>query len=525
MLHRIAVTWKPLSFKSILRNAMLIALILGGLFICGLAAEASDFSVFTFAMPWSPASVDTTVEGYTFTRLGITETLVGVDYDAKLVPMLAKSWEVSGNGLTWTFKLRENVKFHDGTPLTAETAKKSLERTFRKAEVYNALPIKSISTADEYTLVIDTTKPFAPLLGYLAGASSAIIAPASLDEKDEVVEPIGTGPFKFESWAPKESVTAVRFDDYWGTVAKLQKVIYLAIPELKTRESMLKSGEADLAWILTPAVAEELKKDPAYKVYTQTRIGRVNQLMLNTDKPPLDDVRVRTAISLAIDRDLICKALMNGLVQPAAGPFATDLYWADQNIEPISYDLDKAKSLLDESGWTDNDQDGVREKDGTKLELSLFTYSSRPDLPTIAEALKDQLGKAGITVSIIVLDLNAIKEKAKEGNVDLCLMSRQVFENYDPDSWVADFLPDSSYQIYTNYSPEELLNLIKEGREIMKDKERKQIYDQIQEMFLRDVPVAYITYYTNIAATGSDVNGYKEHPTETSHHLENVTKG
>jgi len=503
---------------------IILALFLGGLMVGGCTAESPENAVFIFASPWVPTSIDTTVEGYTFTRLGVAETLVGVDYDNNLVPMLAKSWSVSDDGLTWTFQLRDDVKFHDGTPLTAEGAKTSLERTFRKATEYKTLPIDDISAIDEYTLEITTTKPFAPLIGYLAGDRSAIIAPGSLDDNDEVIEPIGTGPFMFDSWVPKESVTALKFDDYWGTKPNLEKVIYMGVPEEKTRESMLRAGDADLAWLLSPDRVQEMENDPDYKVYTQTRIGRVNQLMLNTKKTPLDDVRVRTAICMAIDRDIICKSLMEGVVPPAAGPFSLELSWADQDLKPISYDIDKAKSLLDEAGWSDVDQDGVREKDGKDLELALFTYTTRPELPPIAEAIKDQLGNAGIKVSITQLDTTGIAAQAKEGKVDTYLCSRSVFWYNDPDSWAADFLPGSSYQPYINYSPQDLVDLIQKGRETMDNEERKKIYDQLQEMILEDSPVAYITYYTNVAVTRSNVNGYREHPTEFSYHLENVQK-
>lgn len=511
--------------RNVMISGLILALAISGLFTNGLASQATEKSTFVIASSWAPASIDTTVEGYTFTWIGVAETLIAVDYDHRLIPMLASSWKVSDDGLTWTFKLREDVKFHDGTPLTSEEAKKSLERTFRVADGYNTLPIKSISAIDKYTLEIATTTPFAPLPGYLARDGAAIIAPSSFDNKDEVVKPIGTGPFKFDSWVPNDRVNAVRFDDYWGTLPSLEKVTYLGVPEEKTRINMLKAGEVDMAWLLSTDTAKSLSSDPECKVYTQTIIGRVNQLMFNTNKPPLDDVRVRKAISLAIDRDLICKSILNEVVLPAAGPFASDLYWSDQNIKPISYDIETAKSLLDESGWLDKDQDGIREKDGMKLELNLFTYSGRPELPAIAEVLKDQLGKVGIKVSINVLDSTTILDYAKAGKVDLTLMSRSTFYYNDPDSWASDFLPGTSYEHYTNYAPKDLEDLIQTGRATTDDDERKKIYDKMQERILEDIPVAYITYSSHVTAVGSDINGYREHPTEFCFHLENVTKG
>jgi peptide/nickel transport system substrate-binding protein len=509
-------------------GVLAMVMVFGSLLMGGCTKEkaktSAEIAVFKFAGPWAPTTLDTAIEAYHYTRLGICETLVGIDYDCKPSPMLAKSWKVSDDGLTWTFQLRDDVKFHDGTALTAEMAKNSLERTFKKAVSFKTLPLKEIKVSDKYTLVIATTKPFAPLIGYLASDASAIVAPASLNENDEMVKPVGTGPFKFDSWVSKESITAVKFDDYWGTKPKIEKVVYLAVPEGKTRETMLRAGEADLAWLLSPDVGQALKKDPAFTVITQTRVGRVNQLMLNTKKSPLDDVNVRNAIKIAINRDLICKSLMEGLVQPAAGPLPSGHPWANQNIKPFAYDLEKAKSLLEEAGWSDSDGDGVREKGGKKLEVGLFTYSTRPDLPPIAEALKDQLGKLGIKVTINILDSAAITAQAKAGKVDIYLISRSILWNNDPDSWAADFLADSTYQNYMNFAPADVVSLINNGRETMDNAERKKIYDELQERVLKDAPVVYITYYTNVAAVKSDVKGYREHPTEFCYHLENVYK-
>jgi peptide/nickel transport system substrate-binding protein len=513
--------------SAVLCGVLAMVMVLGSFLMSGCTKEkaktSAEIPVFKFASNLTPTSLDTAIEGWHYTRLGICETLIGIDYDCKSSPMLAKSWEVSDDGLTWTFQLRDDVKFHDGTALTAEMAKTSLERTFKKVVSFRTLPLKEITAPDEHTLVIAMTKPFAPLIGYLASDASAIIAPASLNENDEMVKPVGTGPFKFDSWVSKESITAVKFDDYWGAKPKIEKVICLSVPEGKTRETMLRAGEVDMAFALSHDVGQALKKDSAFTVYSPTRVGRTNQLMLNTKKSPLDDVNVRNALNYSIDRDLICKSLMAGLVQTAAGPFPAGYPWANQNIKPFDYNLEKAKSLLEEAGWSDSDKDGVREKAGKKLELGLFTYSKRPELPSIAEALKDQLGKAGIKVTVNILDESAINAQARDGKVDIFLISRSMSFN-DPDAWAADFLTGSTYQVYMNYDSADVVSLINKGRETMDNAERKKIYDEIQEMVLKDAPAVYITYYTNVTAVQSDVQGYREHPTEFCYHLENVYK-
>jgi len=243
--------------------------------------------------------------------------------------------------------------------------------------------------------------------------------------------------------------------------------------------------------------------------------------MLNTKNLILGDIKVRKAINIAVDRDLICETILEGVDEPAGIPFSSDLYWANEDLKMPSYDSEKAKSLLEEAGWTDTDNDGIREKDGKKLKFALYTYTSRPELPSIAEALKDQLGKVGMDIEIIV-DA-AVLEQAKEGKVDMHLVSIGTLLNRDPDTWASYFLPDSAYFNCINYSPEDVASLITQGRETMNLEARKEIYDRMQETILEDVPVVYLSYYTGISATRSNVHGY-ELSLLGEHHLENVYK-
>lgn len=506
---------------------LLLAVFLGSLLVGVCACENADApaedAILKFASPWEPKSLDPIVYGTTAT-LGITEPLIGVDSEGKLSPKLATSWEVSEDGLTWAFHLRDDVLFHDETAFTADAAKESLERTFSKAAEFSsvkALPVESISAPDEHTLVITTTRPFASLAGYLSKDAADILAASSLDENGEVVTPVGTGPFKFDSWVPKESMAAVRFDDYWGTKAKMEKVIYICVPEEKTRESMLRAGEVDIIGTISPALSKELANDPNFEVHAKKEMGRVRHVMLNTNKHPLDDVRVRKAINMAVDRDLICKSILEGVDEPAGSPFSSDLYWANGNLEMPSYDPEEAKSLLEEAGWTDTDNDDIRDKDGEKLKFALHTYTSRPELPSIAEALKDQLGKVGIDIEIIVD--SAVLEQAKEGKVDMYLVSIGTLLNRDPDTWASYFLPDSTYFNCINYAPDDVVEMVHQGSETMDLDERKEIYDRLQERISEDVPVVYLSYYTGISAARSDVQGY-ELSLIGEHHLENVYK-
>jgi peptide/nickel transport system substrate-binding protein len=512
----------PQFSKRIIQRAAIfeLALFLVSLFV---GISAADDETLKVASPWEPKSLDPIVYQLS---VDVSEPLLSVDSEGKLSPMLAQSWDVSEDGRTWTFHLREGVSFHDGTPFNAEAAKLSLERTFRRSAEYSsikAFPVESVTAPDEYTLVITTSRPFAPLAGYLTKDATEILAASSFDSNDEVVEPIGTGPFKFDSWVPKESMTGVRFEDYWGSKAKVEKVVFSNVPEEKTRESMLRAGEVDIIGTISPALAKKLAEDSSFKVYEQEEMGRVRHLLLNVANPPLDDVLVRQAISMAIDRDLICDSLLEGMDQTASAPFSSNLYWSNDNLETPSYDPEEAIALLEEAGWSDSDNDGIMDKDGEDLKLSLFTYPSRPELPSIAEALKDQLGQVGIDIEITILDDSAVREQAKGGKVDIYLVSVNTLLNRDPDTWASYFTTESYYYDCMNYSPDDVADLIEKGRETMDQEARKEIYDQLQERILKDVPVVYLTYYTGISASSSDIQDY-ELSLIGRHHLENAYK-
>jgi peptide/nickel transport system substrate-binding protein len=318
-------------------------------------------------------------------------------------------------------------------------------------------------------------------------------------------------------------MSGVRFDDYWASQARVKTVVFLNAPEEKTRESMLRAGEVDIIGTISPALAKGLTKDPDFTVYKQEEMGRVRHLLLNVANPPLDDVLVRQAISVAIDRDLICDSLLEGMDQPASAPFSSNLYWSKDGLEAPSYDPEQAKAFLEEAGWSDSDNDGIRDKDGRNLKLSLFTYPSRPELPSMAEAVKDQLRQVGIDTEITILDDSAVREQAKGGKVDIYLVSVNTLYNRDPDTWASYFTTESYYHDCMNYAPDDVADLIEKGRETIDQEARKEIYDQLQERILKDVPVVYLTYYTGISASRSDIHDY-ELSLIGKHHLENAYK-
>lgn len=504
-----------------------VLLLVPGLLLagCGGGPGASGSQELIIGSPWTPSNLDPAVSGWLGLRLGMLDTLVAVDHDINLVPGLAESWEVSGDGLEWTFKLVEGVKFHDGTPCHAEAVKWSMERLQEEGSLFNDVPIASFEARGEYELVIRTTEPYAPMPAVLSKGEAAPIAKSSLDGDGGFKELIATGPFKFSSWVPDQEVVIVRNEEYWGKVPTLSKVTYKGIPEAATRIMMLENQELDIAQILPADAVDQLEANPGLDVVTMP-ILRTRKITLNLEREPFDDLRVRKAVNYAIDREAITKHVMAGIDITARGPFPPVTPWANDSITGYPYDLEKAKSLLADAGWVDVDNSGILKRDGRPFSVSLITYSTRAELPPMAEVIQDQLKKAGIEVKIQVLDTGATQALREEGNFDMYLLARNL-----------GFAPDPSYYLMSDfhssntggqgwgahgYRNSRVDDLIVQTQLAFDSQERKANFDKVQEIIVDEAPVMFLNHYVNVSATGSRVQGYKEHPTESSFFLQDV---
>lgn len=488
--------------------------------------QDQNTQVLRIGSPWTPESMDPIQAGWLVLRIGLVDTLVGVDYNADLAPSLATSWHVSEDGLKWTFELQKEVLFHDGTPFNAEAVKFSLERVIEKGSMLKGVPIQSIEAANDHTIIITTEEPFAPLPSYLTKGDTAVISKNSLNEKGELEKLIGTGPYKFDSWIPNQEVTLIKNEQYWGKVPQIDQVIYKGIPEAKTQIMMLKNGELDMARLLPADQVAELKSDPNIQVHTGP-ILRNRNIILNTTKEPFDDIKVRQAINYAIDKQAISEYVMGGIDEAAKGAFPSISSWANPKVEGYDYNPGKAEELLSQAGWKDTNQDGVLDKGGKRFEVKMITFFERAELPPMAEVIQDQLKQVGIQVSVQVLESGGAQDLREKGDFDLYLVARAL-----------GFVPDPSYYLLSDfhssntggkgwgaygYSNPQIDKLLQQGQVTMDMEKRHQIYNQVQEIIVNETPVIFISNYSNVIATRSNIDGYRIHPTESSFHLENLT--
>src|SRR5690606_35634379 len=289
----------------------------------------------------------------------IFERLTDFDKDGNIVPLLATEFNAVDD-TTWEFKLREGVKFHDGTDFNAEAVKASLDRIldpeFASPKIVVVNMISEVEVVDEYTVHIKTEKPFAPLPAHLAHNAGSIIAPSAIEEENnggkKVTEnPIGTGPFKLEKWNTGDSIEFVKFEDYWGEKAKADTLTFKVVPDQSTRVAMIETGEAH-ALLLG---SSDVKRVEAMQGVELDRVSstRMDYLGFNMQKEPFDNEKVRQAIAMAVNKEDIVDGILDGQGLAAIGPLAPTVVGNSQELEPLEHDVEEAKKLLAEAGFPD----------------------------------------------------------------------------------------------------------------------------------------------------------------------------
>lgn len=450
---------------------------------------------------------DPVKSGYFFVRSGMMETLVDVDYDGKIVPGLALEWQML-DANTWKFKLRPDVKFHDGTMMTAGSVKLAVERF---AETVQTIPLQSIEIVSDYELIIKTSRPLMALPAYLATPESVIYGEKALVD-GKFTNLIGTGPYKFVQVAQDKSIITEGFADYWQGAPQIKQVINRYYPDAQTRFMALQSGEIDLMRNVPPANANAMQDNSNYTVAVNS-VARVRALYLNTEKDGLSELDVRKAINYAIDRDEIINNVLEGFGEPATGLFPPNLPWGNPSIKGCEYSVAKAKELLDKSGWLDNGS-GVREKQGQRLEFTLLTYGSRPELPNIAQVLQAQLAQVGIKINIQVADTGVAEKAMVSKSFDMVLVARGLAFTPDPSIAFEDFRSTSKSRYRPNYVHKEMDALLEGALTEVDPDKRQAAYYRVQEIIEQEIPAIFLNYYVHVDAHKSELQNYRIHPTE-----------
>ena len=491
----------------------LFAIALGG---CGEQGRVADgektFIYGTMAYGTAMENVGTnpheSYTGWSTLRYGIGETLLKFDDRMELVPWLAERYEQLDEK-TMKLYIREEAAFSNGKPVTGEAVKACLEDLIAKHDrAPKDLKIERIE-ADGQTVTIHCRENVPSLLNYLADPYGCIID-MEAGEHDKIV--VGTGPYVAERVTDTE-IDLKKNDVYWGAQKpKLDRVIVRSITDGDTLTMALQNGELDAAQGLPYASLELFAKSPDKFAMSQTETSRAYQGAFNFKTPALQDVRVRRAICMAVDKESFAKVLLHGNGVPAVGPFPKNLSFGDAMVTAPPYDLDGARSLLAEAGYADADGDGYVEKDGVPLALRYLTYTSRQELPLLAEALQASLKQIGVKLAVNATD--NYKTFLKNGEFDLFSKAIVTAPTGDPEYYFTSHIVAGAVDNRGSYDSPRLTALEGTLHNTFGAAERSAIAVQMTQQLLDDCAVFYAAHLRMTFVMKAGVTGLRAHPSD-----------
>ncbi|WP_421926045.1 ABC transporter substrate-binding protein [Neoaquamicrobium sediminum] len=441
------------------------------------------------------------------------------DGSLEVEPSLAESWEISEDGLTYTFKLREGVTFHDGTPFNAEAVKFNFERMLDEEHPFHdtgPFPLAFFfSAVDEVTAVDDTTvefklnEPFAPFLSNLAYPTGLIVSPAAVEAsgKDYGRNPVGTGAYKFEEWQGNQRVVVTRNEDYWDGAPAPEAIVFRPITDANTRVAEMLSGGLDIMVEVPPDSVAQFRDAPDFQVHEQAG-PHVWFLILNMKEGPFAEKAVRQAANYAINKESLVTDVLQGTAEVAAGPIPPAFAWAyNEEVQPYPYDPDKARELLEEAGY-----------DGEEITFYVTEGGSGMlDPVAMGTAIQADLAAVGMNVKIETYEWNTFLGQVNPGLEGKADMAEMAWMTNDPDTLpfltlrTAAFPSEGGFNsgYYSNVEVDELLN---QARVSTEPEERATLYKQMQEIVHEDAPWVFVANWVQGAVTTANVEGFSLQP-------------
>ena len=509
------------SFASILGAAgVAAALSLPGLASAQTAApQRGGTAIFTLNQ--DPTTVNPAVTSNVPDRLVgciLYQGLVQMSVDYKILPLLAKSWTISPDGLTYTFDLNP-AEWHDGTPFTAEDVKYSLIEVNAKVSAIFAAAGRAIESVEAPTkdkVVVKLKQSFGPFLISLACTQGGAIMPAHvfrgtdpLKNPATLDKPVGTGPFKLQEWKRGDQVRLVKNAKYHEAGKPyLDEVVGKVIGQPSARVQALQAGEVDIVQFFTANDQAAVKANPKLKVVTSDISPSSVMLFFNNNRKPFDDKRVRQALFMGTDRDYFIKNAWFDVGSVGTAPFTTDISWAaNPNIDyrkQYSFDQARANKLLDDAGVK-------RGADGKRFAIKIIIFANQyPEFQQVALSMKSMWAPLGVDVQIEALeDQTLVKRVFTDRDFDATL---QVYTSYaDPALGICrTFISSSIGRIFGNasgYSNPEVDGLCEQGERATKLEDRSPFYQKAQAILAEDLPVLQIRQYREIEAASKRLEG------------------
>ncbi|MFB9886953.1 ABC transporter substrate-binding protein [Balneatrix alpica] len=450
----------------------------------------------------------------------------------KIAPALAEKWEVSEDGLTYTFFLRKGVKFHESKTFkpsrdfNADDVIFSFERQGKKDHPYHGVSggsyeyftamemdslIESIEKVDDYTVRFKLTRPEAPFIANVAMDFASIMSAeyaeqmmkAGSPEKFDL-EPIGTGPFQLVQYQKDSVIRYLGNKDYWAGAPEVEKLVFSITPDASVRYAKLKAGECHVMAYPNPADLAEMAKDENIKLLEQEGLN-VGYLGYNTQKEPYTKTEVRKALNMAINKDAILEAVFQGAGKVAKNPIPPTIWSYNDAIQDDPYDPEAAKKMLAEAGYAD----GFK----TNIWAMPVQRPYNPNARRMAEMIQADWAKVGVQAEIVSFEWGEYLKRSKEGEHDTVLLG-WTGDNGDPDNFLNVLLGCAGVKgsNRAQWCNEEFDALIKEAKQVADVEKRTALYQQAQEVFKREAPWATIAHSVVFQPVRKEVKDYKIDP-------------
>jgi len=469
--------------------------------------------------PWEVMNLDPSKTGYVFTRLEIAETLVEVDDQGLLVPGLARSWSVAPNGLEWRFAIRPTARFHDNTPVTAEAVAACLQRALAQPGVLRNTGAQQI-VAQGGEVVFKLAKPFSALPAFLAHNSTLILAPAAFAADGTVKQLIGSGPYQVVEVSPPQSMRTRRFDGFDGRKPLIEAVDYLGASRGETRGMMASAGQADLVFTHDPVSYERLRANRKLKLNLQA-LPRTIYIKVNAGHRYLSDVRVRRALSLALDRKGMATAQLR-----APDAAATQLFppimaeWHVPGLALLTQNVEQARALLRDAGWQAGGDGLLRNAAGEVFKVTLRTFPDRPELPPMATAIQAQFKAVGIDMAVSVGNSSEIPSGHQSGALELALLARNYGLVPDPlGTLLQDFGPKGGDWGAMGWQSAQVSQTLNDMSQAVDTKRRSALRGSIATVLQAELPVIPVAWYQHSVTASTRLTNVSVDPLERSYRI------
>ncbi len=501
-----------------MRNVLLVVLV--GVVFCGALQPSAAQTpgpryggMLRAGMQTDPVGLDPHLTTATATRNmmeNVYDTLVMINSQGRIVPGLAESWTASEDGLTWTFQIRRNVKFHNGRPMTADDVAYSINRirdpNTKSPRAGDFAEVDSVAATGPYTVVFKLKRPFSPLLAKLA-LSTNVVVPKEVVQRDGDMnkDPVGTGPFRFVGYTPQQRLVLVRSGDYWEQdvtgrrLPYLDRIEFVFLPDAVARATALRAGSVDWIEYVPASEVKALQADPNVEVVGGLS-ANFRGLYMNNQVAPFDNVKVRQAMAWAIDKKEIVDTALFGV----GGMVATGTVIPPGNFYTFARnpyekaDADRARRLLAEAGHPNG------------FDAELYVTSTYDFLRTPAELIQAQLGKAGIRLKLTAADWSVYLPTVFQKKYALTILGTSG--QSDPDDFLYNNFRTGAGLNLVNYSDAQFDRLMDEGRAASAEAQRKRIYDQAQVRLLETVPMVFLFHSTQFEAVRRTVRGFEHWP-------------